>query len=81
MHILSTNPNERVFYYSEKPENKLYPYNESFYFRVVEFTNDYCIIQRIDFIDNEVNYKLIKFVKPFVKSINDAINFIEKFNQ
>lgn len=78
MSLLSPNPNERIFYYSEKPENKLYPHNESFYFRVIEFKDDYCIIQRIDFIDdNDGNFKAIKFLKPFVKSVNDAVMIIE----
>lgn len=78
MTLFSTNPDERVFYYSERPENKLYPQSESFYFKVAEITKDYCIVKRFEFIDDGIDFKVIKFLKPYVKSIQDAVDFVER---
>jgi hypothetical protein len=79
MSLLSPNPNERVFYYSEKPLDRLYPHNECFYFKIIDydkpkFTFKYIVIAKINSVDNGLDKTImLKYTHPNIpKSISDA---------
>ncbi|MBP1222900.1 hypothetical protein [Flavobacterium sp. 1355] len=84
MSLLSSSPDERIFYYSEKPISKDYPHKESFYFKVIEcdktkFTTNSVTILRIAGIDNGTSSgDFLKYSHPHIpKSIKDAVMVLE----
>lgn len=86
MSLNSTDREQRVYYFKEKPSDNDYPYNETFYFKIVEYYIDdktkeieYVIIQRVSFVLENFAENNIRFTSPYIlDSIKNAVRVHEK---
>lgn len=87
MSLKSTDRNERVYYFSEKPSDSEYPNKESFYFRIVGYEIDdksnviqFVIIRILSFyLGDNLGEKDFKFSSPYIPlSLENAVRASEK---